>query len=192
MREPERFSRLAANFDGDFMDLDKLFEKFETQTQKDLKLNFGKFFTDSSLSPKDAGLLVLACAESLNCRPLKEFAIVHLQSNGATPEEIAEARDCAAIMGLNNIFFRFRHFVAKETYQKPAGLRMNVLARPVMGKGTFELLALAVSALNGCEACVKAHEVSVLTHGISEDTIYDAMRLTAVIKGLEVSFRQIG
>lgn len=173
------------------MDIDQVFEKFESTGQKDMKLNFKKFFSESSLSPKDAGLLTLACAEALNIQPLKEFSISHLQSQGASPEEISEARDCAAVMGLNNVFYRFRHFVSKEAYQRPAGLRMNVLARPVMGKASFELIALAISAINGCEACVKAHEASVLNHSLSEESIYDAIRLAAVIKGLEVCFRQV-
>jgi alkyl hydroperoxide reductase subunit D len=173
------------------MDIDQVFEKFETSAQRDLKLNFKKFFLESSLSPKDAGLITLACAETVNCSPLRELAAAHLKAQGATDEEITEARDAASIMSLNNMFYRFRHFTQKEAYQKPAGLRMNVLARPVTGKASFEMMALAVSILNGCEACVKSHEQSVLTHGVSEDQVYDLARLASIIRGLEVCFRQV-
>ncbi|MDB5038262.1 MAG: hypothetical protein JWQ35_1790 [Bacteriovoracaceae bacterium] len=172
------------------MDIEKVFEKHETITQRDLKLNFKKFFLESSLSPKDAGLITLACAESVNCTPLKELAAAHLKENNATDEEISEAKDAAAIMGLNNMFYRFRHFTQKEAYQKPAGLRMNVLGRPVTGKASFEMMALAVSIINGCELCVKSHEQSLLSHNVTEDQIYDLARLASVIKGLEVTFRQ--
>lgn len=173
------------------MDIDTLFEKFESPTQKDLKLNFKKFFSDSGLSPKDAGLITLACAESVNSPALSAFAKAHLEKQGATAEEIQEAKDAAAIMGLMNCYYRFRHFVGKEAYQAAAGLRMNVMARPVTGKASFEMMALAVSVINGCEMCVKSHEKSLIDHGVTEPVIHDLARLASITKALEVSFRQL-
>jgi alkyl hydroperoxide reductase subunit D len=38
------------------------------------------------------------------------------------------------------------------------GLRMNVIARSGLDKVTFELACLAVSAINGCGACLDSHE----------------------------------
>jgi lipoyl-dependent peroxiredoxin subunit D len=76
-----------------------------------------------------------------------------------------------------------------EYYEKtPAGLRMNVMMNPVLGKELFELMSLAVSAVNGCERCVTSHESSVKQHGASEAKIYDAIRLAGVIKSLCVVF----
>ena len=40
----------------------------------------------------------------------------------------------------------------------PARLRMNVLANPGIDKLDFELLSLAVSAINGCGLCISSHE----------------------------------
>ena len=40
----------------------------------------------------------------------------------------------------------------------PARLRMNVIGNPGIDKLDFELLSLAVSAVNGCGLCVTAHE----------------------------------
>ncbi len=174
------------------MDLDTLFSKFESPTQKDLKLNFKKFFSDSTLSPKDAGLITLACAEATNAKQLATFAETHLTGLGASSDEIQEAKDAAAIMGLMNCYYRFRHYVDKETYQSAAGLRMNVMARPVNGKAAFEMMALAVSVINGCEACVKSHEKSLIEHGISEGTIHDLARLASVSKALSICFQQMG
>lgn len=173
------------------MELDKFFEKFESLAQKDLKLNFKKFFSDSNLKPKEAALITLACAESLNSKPLSQLATEVLKSESATQEEIQEARDVAAIMGLMNMYYRFRHYAKKEAYQKPAGLRMNVMAKPVNGKLAFEMMALAVSVLNGCENCITSHEQSLIGHGATEDQIHDLCRLASVTKGLEVAFRQV-
>ncbi len=173
------------------MNIDMLFERFETPTQKDLKLNFKKFYSDSSLSKKEAALIALACAESLNCTPLRELAVFDAKANEATPEEISEARDAASIMGLMNMYYRFRHYVEKEAYQKPAGLRMNVMARPVNGKPLFEMMALAVSVLNGCSSCMTSHEQSLVHLEIPEDKIHDLVRLASITKALEVAFRQV-
>lgn len=171
------------------MDIDTLFNNYESPNQRDMKLNFKKFFTDSQLSPKDAGLVTLACAESTNSKKLIEFALSHLKAQGASDEEIQEARDAASIMGVMNMYYRFRHFVGKEAYQKPAGLRMNVMARPVTGKASFEMMAFAVSVINGCEMCVKSHEDSLLKHNVTEDQVHDLARLASIIKGLEVFLR---
>jgi len=65
---------------------------------------------------------------------------------------------------------------------------MNVMMNPVLGKELFELMSLVLSAVNGCERCVKSHESSVKQHGASEPRIYDAIRLGAVIKSLCVIF----
>ncbi len=40
----------------------------------------------------------------------------------------------------------------------PARLRMNVIETPASTKPIFELWSLAVSAINGCGACIDAHE----------------------------------
>jgi alkyl hydroperoxide reductase subunit D len=61
---------------------------------------------------------------------------------------------------------------------------MNIMARPVTGKEFFELISLAVSAVNGCEMCVKAHEASLIELGAREERIFEAVRLAAVITSL--------
>jgi lipoyl-dependent peroxiredoxin subunit D len=63
---------------------------------------------------------------------------------------------------------------------------MSIMANPVLGKEFFELVSLAVSALNGCELCVTSHEKTLVGHGSSKQKIHDAIRLTAVIKSLAV------
>jgi alkyl hydroperoxide reductase subunit D len=55
---------------------------------------------------------------------------------------------------------------------------------PVLGKEFFELMSLAISALNGCERCVTSHEASVKEQGASEAKVYDSIRLVSVIRSL--------
>jgi AhpD family alkylhydroperoxidase len=53
-----------------------------------------------------------------------------------------------------------------------------------LGKEFFELISLAVSAVNGCEMCVRSHEQSLRALGASEERIFDAVRLASVMESL--------
>lgn len=175
------------------MNLEQLFEAFEHPTQLDFKLNFKKFFQTENLEPKQAGLIALACAHTTNCRPLIEFCVSHLKEAGATEEEIREAGDASAIMGIANNYYRFRHWMGgNEAYKKPAGFRMSAMTKPVTGKLNMEMMCLAVSVINGCENCVTGHEASVKQHGGTEEQVHDIVRLASIINGLTVIFRQLG
>jgi len=153
---------------------------------KDMKLNVSSTLGSNNLTRKEAYLLALAVVinekNDILIGAFEKLAI----KEGATAEEIAETHGCASLMGVNNIFYRFRHFMHDvEFYNKqPAGLRMSLMLNPVMGKGLFELMSLVVSAVNGCEKCVVSHEHSVKEQGADEPRIYDAIRLGAVIEGL--------
>ena len=104
----------------------------------------------------------------------------------ATHAESCE--EAAAIMAMNNVYYRFRHMVGKPSYsEKPARLRMNRLVKPATNKVDFELFSLAVSAVNGCEACVRSHEQVVTQGGLSEDAVHDAVRIAAVVHAAAVS-----
>jgi alkyl hydroperoxide reductase subunit D len=64
---------------------------------------------------------------------------------------------------------------------------MNRLVKPAADKGDFELFALAASAINGCESCVRAHEHAVLEGGLGEDAVHDAVRVAATVHAAAVS-----
>jgi alkyl hydroperoxide reductase subunit D len=91
-------------------------------------------------------------------------------------------------MAMNNVYYRFRHMVAKPAYaQKPARLRMNRLAKPATTKADLELFSLAASAINGCEICVQSHEKAALEAGLTEDNVHDAVRIAATIHAAAVA-----
>ncbi|HZL99046.1 MAG TPA: carboxymuconolactone decarboxylase family protein, partial [Planctomycetota bacterium] len=92
------------------------------------------------------------------------------------------ARAAAAIMGMNNIYYRFLHLVEAPEYgQLPAGLRMQSLANPGVPKLDFELWSLAASAIKGCGGCVKAHERHLREAGASPELIQEAVRIAALV-----------
>ncbi len=156
---------------------------------KDMKLNVSSVLGSGNLTRKEAYLLALSVAVTERHTELTQAFERLAQKEGASAEEIGETHACASIMAVNNVFYRFRHWMHDiEFYNKqPAGLRMSVLMNPVMGKALFELMSLVVSAVNGCERCVTSHEHSVKELGAEEQRVYDAIRLGAVIKGLCVA-----
>jgi alkyl hydroperoxide reductase subunit D len=157
---------------------------------RDLKLNVNTLLGSANLSRKEAYLTALSVAVNEKHSILIKAFEALATREGATTEEVAETHACVSLMNVNNVFYRFRHFMeGNEYYEKtPAGLRMSIMMAPVMGKGLFELISLVVSAINGCERCVTSHERSVKEAGASEARIYDAIRLGAVIKSLCVTF----
>jgi len=158
----------------------------EARYIKDLKINTGNVLNNNQhLNAKEAALLALAIAVNEKFDLLKDAFTRRALQAGATEAAIAEVIACASLMNTNNIFYRFRHFMQKDSYNnQPAGIKMSIMMNPVTGKEFFELLSLALSAVNGCEMCVRSHEESVLKHGSSESRVFEAVKLAAVIKGL--------
>ncbi|HEY0668677.1 MAG TPA: carboxymuconolactone decarboxylase family protein [Sphingobacteriaceae bacterium] len=159
-----------------------LLEKGESRYLRDLKLNLNSTLTSEHLSLKEVGLIGLSVAVNNTNEPLTGFYTRFSEENGATAEEIAEAAACASLLASNNVFYRFRHFTQKEKYtQIPARIRMQIMMKPVTGKEFFELLSLAISAVNGCEMCVNAHEDSLIKLGTTEERIFDAVRIASLV-----------
>jgi alkyl hydroperoxide reductase subunit D len=153
---------------------------------RDLKLNLKAVLKSAHINGKDAALLALCTAANQKNGALIDHFKGMATANGATPEELAEAVACASLLATNNVLYRFRHFAAKEKYNElRPSLRMNIMMDPATGKEVFELMSLAVSAVNGCEQCVKSHEASLIGLGTSEERIWDAIRIASVVAGLD-------
>ncbi len=159
-----------------------LLENGESRYLRDLKLNLTSTLTSEHLTAKECALLGLSIAVNNNNTVLTRFFTRYAHEQGATAAETAEAAGCASLLASNNVFYRFRHFTQKEKYtQLPARIRMQLMMKPVTGKEFFELLSLAVSAVNGCEMCVNAHEDSLIKLGTTEERIFDAIRIASLV-----------
>ncbi len=155
---------------------------------KDTRLNLQAVLEGGSLTPEQRWGVAVACAFAARNERLKEAMLNEAKKALANAEPVIEdARAAASLMGMNNVYYRFRHMVGKESYStKRPGLRMNRLAQVATNKVDFELICLAVSAINGCEACVKSHEKVVIEGGLSEDQVHDAVRIASVIHAAAV------
>jgi lipoyl-dependent peroxiredoxin subunit D len=151
---------------------------------KDMKLNLGSIASSDFLDEEQIWGVSLASAYFLDNPKLIAALTADAKAGGASDAVIDDAKAAAVLMAMNTIYYRFRHLVGKESYsQRAARLRMSYMARPKTSKGTYELMSVAIAALAGCEACVKNHEASILSHGLSEDHVNDAVRIGAILCG---------
>lgn len=154
---------------------------------KDLKINVTNSLNAGTFTKKEAYLLAYAVAVNEKNEVLQKAFGAFAEKEGALDKELAEIISCTSLLNANNVYYRFRHFMHDEFYNNTqAGIRMSIMANPLLGKEFFELVSLAVSALNGCELCVTSHEKTLIGHGTAKQRIHDAIRLTAVIKSLAV------
>jgi lipoyl-dependent peroxiredoxin subunit D len=168
---------------ADMISLDAIRESLPDYA-RDLRLNLGSVLAPTGapgLTERQIWAVALAASIASRHVPLarniEALAAVHL-----TPADLNAARAASAVMGMNNIYYRFLHMVADAEYkQLPARLRMNVLANPGIDKLDFELLSLAVSAINGCETCVASHERQLREHGVTREAIQSAIRIAATV-----------
>jgi alkyl hydroperoxide reductase subunit D len=157
------------------------------EAAKDIRLNLQSVMDGGALSEAQRWGVAAACAIAARNKHLKEAVVTDAREK-AGEAVVEDARAAAALMAMNNVYYRFRHLIGKPSYaSKPARLRMQRIAQPLTGKADFELLCLAVSALNGCEACLRSHEQVVLEGGLSEDHVNDAVRIAAVVHAAAVA-----
>ena len=168
------------------MNLDEVIESLPSYS-KDLKLNFSSVvrqqteLTDQQLWGTVVASAIASRNEQLIAAAVDEAA-THL-----TPEALDAAKAAAAIMGMNNIFYRFKHLTSNEKYlTMRGGLRMNVMRTHGIDPLDFELWATVVSAINNCRACVDAHEKTMHEKGIREEKILAAIRVASVMHAVAV------
>jgi alkyl hydroperoxide reductase subunit D len=160
---------------------------------RDLRLNLDSVLGDtggSGLGPKSIAIVALASAIASRHVPLTE-AIAAGVEGVLTAREADGARAAAAIMGMNNVYYRFTHLVGDPEYRTlRAGLRMNVMADPGCDKADFELASLAVSAINGCGMCMDSHEKTLRKHEVPVAAIQGAVRFASVVHAVAVTLEQ--
>lgn len=156
---------------------------------RDLKINLGNVLDPDQhqhLSAEQVWGVAVATAIASRGRELIE-AVNAEAGNVLSPEYLKAARAAAAIMGMNNIYYRFVHLAGNEDYGRmQARLRMTVIGNPGIDKADFELMSLAVSAINGCGMCIDSHEKVLTKAGVSADAIQDAVRISAVVHAAAV------
>ncbi|GJL97902.1 MAG: alkyl hydroperoxide reductase AhpD [Hyphobacterium sp.] len=151
---------------------------------KDLKLNLSSLAHETVLDDQKKWGTFLASAYAIGS-PTVIPAIEAEISDKLSAEAANAAKAAAAIMGMNNIYYRFVHLASAKDYKTlPAKLRMNVIANPGVDKADFELWSLAVSAINGCGLCIDSHEAELRRHGVSTEQIQAAVRIASTVHAI--------
>ena len=149
---------------------------------KDLSLNLSTLAGETTLTEQQKWGVFVASAYAVG-QPQVVQAIE--ASAVLTPEAREAAKAAAAIMGMNNVYYRSLHLLHNAEYRTlPARLRMNILANPGVEKADFELWSLAVSAINGCGMCLDSHEAELKKHGVPTAAVQTAIRIAAVVNAV--------
>jgi alkyl hydroperoxide reductase subunit D len=153
----------------------------------DIQLNLSSVLQPGTLSDDQRWGVAVACAVAAG-EPTLRAAVLLDAATAVGDAVLDDARAAAVLMAMNNVYYRFRHMVGKDSYRtRPARLRMNRIAQPKTDRATFELMCLAVSAINGCESCIRSHERAVVEGGLTEEHVHDAVRIAAVIRAAAVT-----
>ncbi len=154
---------------------------------KDVRLNLSSLASDETLSPQQKYGLMVACGIASR-NPEVRVALLSEATPHLAPAALAAAKSAAAIMGMNNVYYRFTHLVSNGEYRTlPAKLRMNVIGNPGVDKVDFELWSLAVSAINGCGMCMDSHEAVLKKASVPTEVVQTAVRFAAIIQSAAIA-----
>ena len=163
------------------MSLDALREALPAYA-KDLSLNLSSLAGESLLTDQQKWGAFVASAHAVGVPAVVKSLEAAAREAGLSDEALTAARSAAAIMGMNNVYYRALHLMKNKEYATlPARLRMNLLANPGVDKVDFELWSTAVSAVNGCGMCLDAHEAELKKHGMPNTAVQAALRIAAVV-----------
>lgn len=166
------------------MSLDALRETLPAYA-KDLSLNLSSLANETVLTDQQKWGAFVASAHAVGQRAVVGALEAQARAAGLSEPALQAAKSAAAIMGMNNVYYRALHLISNPEYRTlPARLRMNVLANPGVEKVDFELWSLAVSAINGCGMCLDSHEAELKKHGVQAQQVQAALRIGAVVNAV--------
>ncbi len=166
------------------MSLDTLRESLPAYA-KDLSLNLSTLAAETNLTDQQKWGCFVASAYAVGAPAVVKAINAAAAEAGLSEEAQNGAKAAAAIMGMNNVYYRSLHLMQNTEYRTlPARLRMSIIANPGVDKIDFELWSLAVSAINGCGMCMDAHEVELKKHGLPNTAVQAAMRIAAVVNAV--------
>jgi len=152
---------------------------------KDLSANLQTLASETVLADQQKWGAFLAAAYAVGTPQVVKAVNDAARQAGLSDEAVAAAKAAAAVMGMNNVYYRSLHLLSNAEYRTmPAKLRMNVLADPGVPKVDFELWSAAVSAVNGCGMCLDAHEGELRRSKAPSAAIQAALRIAAVVKAV--------
>jgi alkyl hydroperoxide reductase subunit D len=169
---------------GDAMPLDALRESLPPYA-RDIASNLNVLAGETVLTDQQKWGCFVASAHAVGQPQVVKAIEAAAAQAGLGDEAKTAAKAAAAIMAMNNVYYRAIHIMRSPEYQTlPAHLRMTVIGQPGVDRGDFELWSLAVSAVNGCGACLDAHEAELRKRGLTNVQIQAGLRIAAVVNAV--------
>jgi alkyl hydroperoxide reductase subunit D len=166
------------------MSLDALRESLPAYA-RDLNVNLSTLADESLLTDQQKWGCFVASAYAIGVPAVVKAIDVAAAEAGLSETATEAAKRAAAIMGMHNVYFRALHLMHNPEYRAlPARLRANRIAYPGIDRTDVELWELAVSAINGCGACLDEHEAELKTRGASAAVIQASLRIAAVVNAV--------
>ncbi len=149
---------------------------------KDIGTNLGALAGETVLSDQARwGCFVASACAVGEPETLKAITIAAHEAN-ISSEAFTAAKTAAAMMAMTNVYFRAVHLMKAPEYGALASrLRMNRLTHSGVAAVDYELWCLAVSAINGCGACLESHETELRKRGVAPVQVQAALRIAAVV-----------
>lgn len=155
---------------------------------RDIRINLQNVLQPGALNADQTWGVAVACAYAARNEKLTKALLADAKAAGISDAVLEDAKASAILMGMNNVYYRFRHLIGKDAYsEKPARLRMLRLQQVQTNKLDTELFNVAVSSINNCEACLRSHEHVVTQGGMTDDMVHDAVRIAATIHAAAVA-----
>ena len=152
---------------------------------KDLSLNLSTLAGETTLNDQQKWGVFVASAYAVGQPEVVREINAAAEAFGVSNEAITAARAAAAIMGMNNVYYRGLHLISNPEYRTlPARLRMNVIGAPGVDKADFELWCFAVSAINGCGQCLDSHEGVLRKAGVDREVIQASIKIAATVQAV--------
>lgn len=153
----------------------------------DVSETFGQAIKSDLLTKTQSWGVVLASAYATREKELittvKEMASDKLSASYKNAAQMA-----ASVMSMNNVYWRFWHLVDDKDYLKiEPQLAQESFNKHGIDNEDFEMMCLAVSAINICSGCLRTHSHKLLKEGQSKEQVMHIVRLAATTHGMATS-----
>jgi alkyl hydroperoxide reductase subunit D len=155
---------------------------------KDIRLNFSSVIINSSHDDDLVYGCAYACSLSLGNMNIAKIFEDECRSK-ISDSFVNSVKSIVSIMAMNNVWYKYRDAMpSMEMKVGPQKLRVNVMGTYAgLDKLLFESISLCISAVNGCQFCVKSHSQLLIDEGKTKNYVFEIGRIASVILAAEKS-----
>lgn len=159
---------------------------------QDSYMNMRKFISDGTgtLDEKTREALALATSSAMNCSSCVRAHFKQSVAKGWTEEEAAEILAVTATCTMYNLAYKFPDLAGDSAFESMSPqLRAHTFQKVSLEQKLVELINIVVSNINSCPTCTTGHVKKAKDLGLSNEEIYDAIRISAVMSAFNTFHR---